>query len=669
MKRENTPWGATPSPNVSWSEGGAPFSEPFNDVYYSSEDGIAESRHVFLSGNHLPERWADFEHDTFCIVETGFGTGLNFLLTWQLWQQQSPAHARLHYVSVEKFPLCAQELKRASAHWSPLASLADQLMAAWPGRLPGQHRLEFDEGRVVLDLWWEDSNAALTDLAVSTPAVDAWFLDGFAPSRNEAMWQPQLYQAMAALSRDTATVSTFTAAGHVRRGLMEAGFKVEKVPGFGHKRESLRGIVTQAGTALTPTESPWDLPAQSPRKPQSALIIGAGLAGCTLASALAQRGIQVTLLDKGVLAGEASGNEQGVLYTRLSRRHSALTDFALQSFRYSANLYRQMFGSGALNTGLDGELCGSFHQVKDPQEIALLKQQLLGLDDLAQAFTAEQAAEHLGETPSEGGFWYPDSGWLSPPAVCAAMIQSPLITLQANCGELSVKLQDGQWQASNQQNALLASADTAILCGGTSTKQFAPTDWLPLQIIRGQTTYLPETAATSKLQTAFCHTGYISPAREGRHCMGASFKLRDASTEVRAQEHRENLDKLATALPQWSRELGSLDIDSLQGRVGFRCASPDYLPIAGPVPDRDEFLQTYASLRKNARQTIQQRGNYLPGLYVNTAHGSRGLSSAPLCAQLLASQICGELPPLSRELVRALSPARFLVRDLARSRI
>ena len=107
----------------------------------------------------------------------------------------------------------------------------------------------------------------------------------------------------------------------------------------------------------------------------------------------------------------------------------------------------------------------------------------------------------------------------------------------------------------------------------------------------------------------------------------------------------------------------------MEGRVGFRCASPDYLPIAGPVPAREEFLQTYGALRKNARQVIQQRGNYVPGLYINTAHGSRGLSSAPLCAQLLASLICNELPPLSRELVRALSPSRFLIRDLARGLI
>ncbi|MEH6587971.1 MAG: bifunctional tRNA (5-methylaminomethyl-2-thiouridine)(34)-methyltransferase MnmD/FAD-dependent 5-carboxymethylaminomethyl-2-thiouridine(34) oxidoreductase MnmC [Halioglobus sp.] len=669
MKRENTTWGPTPAPDIDWTESGEPFSTRFNDVYYSSEDGLAESQHVFLAGNDLPERWADLDADTFCIVETGFGTGLNFLLTWRSWQEQAQPRPRLHYISIEKFPLSAQQVARSLASWESLAPLANALVTAWPGRLPGQHRLLFDDGQIVLDLWWEDAGLALPDMALRGPSVDAWYLDGFTPSRNETMWQPELYQAMAALSRPEATVSTFTAAGDVRRGLTDAGFQIAKAPGFGRKRESLRGKALTAGIPLPPTDTPWELSDRPSNNVRSALVIGAGLAGCTLAAALAQRGIRVTVLDKGPVAGEASGNEQGVLYTRLSRRHSALTDFALQSFGYSANLYRQMFIAGALTPGLDGDLCGSFNQHKDAQETALLKKLLIGLEDLAQVCSAQEATAYLGEQPALGGYWYPKSGWLRPPAVCLAMLNSPLIELRQDCGELALLQHDGQWQARDITGCTLANADTAIICTGVSSRQFPETDWLPVQSIRGQTSYLPASDATAALKSAFCHTGYISPATKGRHCIGASFKLRDDSVQVRAAEHRENLDKLATALPQWSAELEQLDPASLEGRVGFRCASPDYLPIAGPVPDREAFLQTYGALRKNARQTITNRGHYVPDLYISTAHGSRGLSSAPLCAQLLASQICQEALPLSRELIRALSPARFLMRDLARNRI
>jgi tRNA 5-methylaminomethyl-2-thiouridine biosynthesis bifunctional protein len=192
--------------------------------------------------------------------------------------------------------------------------------------------------------------------------------------------------------------------------------------------------------------------------------------------------------------------------------------------------------------------------------------------------------------------------------------------------------------------------------------------WLPLQAIRGQTSYIPASAQTAALQAAFCHEGYVAPARGSTHCIGATFDLRDPETTLRAGDHRHNLDTLADALPAWASWLQDLDDASLDGRVGYRCASPDYLPLAGPVPDVAAFLQTFAALRQNARRPIAARGSYVPGLYLNTAHGSRGLSSTPLVAEVLASMVCGEPLPVSRELERALAPARFLVRDLGRNR-
>jgi tRNA 5-methylaminomethyl-2-thiouridine biosynthesis bifunctional protein len=669
MKRDNQPWGPTPEPQLTWNSAGEPYSSSYDDVYYSREDGLAESHHVFLQGNGLPARWADFPEPSFCIAETGFGTGLNFLLTWQTWLQQAAPRPRLHFVSIEKFPLSRDQLARALAPWKDLQSLSEELLRAWPGRLPGQHRLLFEQGQVILDLWWEDVHPALADLASHGPVVDAWYLDGFAPAKNEAMWQTPLYTHMAALSRPGATAATFTASGTVRRGLANAGFEVEKIPGFGRKRESITARLNATGEPVNYPETPWHQARGAISPPSSVVIIGAGLAGCTVASALAQRGVRVKLLDAGTLAGAASGNEQGVLYTRLSRRHSSLTDFALQSFRHAATRYRQLLDQQILQAEADGQLCGSFHQETDSEELEILTERLQGLEDLAQVLDRQGAADLLGAEPAIGGYWYPDSGWLHPPAVCAALVDNALIELQTDCSGLSLNFDRGNWHINNDSGDTIARAPVAILCTGTDSAGFPQTDWLPLQSIRGQTSYLPATAQTKALRSAFCHKGYISPARDGRHCIGASFKLKDASEELREGEHSENLDKLRAALPGWSESLQQVDVGSLGGRVGFRCASPDYLPIVGRVPDYDLFLQTYATLRKNARQTIPEKGDYVPGLYVNTAHGSRGLSSTPLCAQLLASDICGEAPPLSSELIRALSPARFLVRDLARNRI
>ncbi|RLQ23215.1 bifunctional tRNA (5-methylaminomethyl-2-thiouridine)(34)-methyltransferase MnmD/FAD-dependent 5-carboxymethylaminomethyl-2-thiouridine(34) oxidoreductase MnmC [Seongchinamella sediminis] len=669
MKRDNRPWGATPAATLSWTEDGAPYASDFDDLYYSREDGMAESRHVFLAGNRLPARWQAHRDADFRIAETGFGTGLNFLLSWQAWRQLEGPRPRLHYVAVEKYPLSREDMGRALAAWPELAELAGALLQAWPGRLPGQHRLLLEDGQLVLDLWWEDASDSFADLARLGPRFDAWYLDGFAPARNESMWQPALYQSMAALSRPGATVATFTAAGHVRRGLAAAGFQMAKVPGFGRKRESLAGCIAVTAAAPAAVATPWDLPAEETPEAGSVLIIGAGLAGCLLAKSLADRGLTVQLLDQGELAGEASGNEQGVLYTRLSRKHSALTDFALQSFSHAARRYRHYFASGLLASGRDGALCGSFHQQADADELAAMEESLAGLEGLAQVLDRAGAAEKLGAEPALAGYWYPDSGWLRPPAVCRAMLQSDLIELRENCGPLALVRTGTHWQALNDAGASVASAGVAVLCTGTGSTGFAPAQYLPLQSIRGQTSYLPASDASAGLRAAFCHQGYISPARDGVHCIGASFKLRDSSRELRAAEHRENVDKLATALPAWAASLAQLDPATLTGRVGFRCASPDYLPVVGPLPRRADFLQTYTALRKNAKRFIDARGDYMQGLYINTAHGSRGLSSAPLCAELLASMICREPLPLSSDLCRALSPARFLIRDLARNRL
>lgn len=669
MNRDNTPWAATPCAELEWNAREEPVSSRFADIYYASENGLAESKHVFLDGSDLPARWSQSTDKRFCVAETGFGTGLNFLLTWQTWRAQPAPKPRLHYIAVEQYPLDRLQLLRALQAWPELAGLTAELAVAWPGRLPGQHRISFDGGAVVLDLWWEEASVALADMACLKPTVDAWYLDGFAPSRNADMWQPALFSAMAALSRPGASIATFTAAGAVRRGLEAAGFKVQKVPGFGRKRESMTGRLTVASSPLPHTDTPWDLPPDPAKQPGSAIVIGAGLAGATLAHTLATRGITVTVIDSGGVADAASGNEQGILYTRLSRKHSSLTDFALQSFRHASTFYRQLFRAGLLAAPEDGQLCGNFQQHRDEDELAAMQDQLTGLEDLAQVLQPDQAREHLGVTPALPGYWYPDSGWLRPGAVCAALLDSALITLLTHCGPVSLAGAAAGWRAIDAKGQNLASADIAVVCAGVSSSGLAQLDWLPLQAIRGQTTLIPATKATHALRAGLCHTGYIAPATNGQHCVGSSFKLRDDDLSLRAAEHQENLDKLSLALPQWQAQLESLDTRELQGRVGFRCASPDYLPIAGPVPERNRFLQDYAALRKNARKPVFHRGTFVPGLYVNTAHGSRGLTSAPLCAQLLAAHICNEPAPVSRTLQRAVSPARFLVRDLARNRI
>ena len=252
--------------------------------------------------------------------------------------------------------------------------------------------------------------------------------------------------------------------------------------------------------------------------------------------------------------------------------------------------------------------------------------------------------------------------------VCRALLDNPAIALIENCTEIELEAVDNGWQALAGGEAL-ASADCAIVATGTAANSPQDLSWLPLQAIRGQTTDLPSDAALGKLRAGLCHTGYISPARHEHHCIGATFDLRSQDPALRIEDHQRNLQALAAAVPVLADSLNAIDPRSLGGRVSYRCASPDYLPLVGPAPDYPAFLHTYRGLRKNARQTIAKQGNYMPGLFVTAGHGSRGLTSTPLSAEVLASQLCGELPPLSRELNRAIAPARFLIRKLSRDRL
>ena len=670
MRRENTQWRPVAPASLHWSDVNEPISTEFGDIYYSRDNGLEESRYVFLEGNALPQRWQQHPRHHFCIAESGFGTGLNFLLTWQAWRALPEPRPQLHYLSIEKSPLTPRDLDRALAAWPALAPLATQLLEHYPGLVPGQHRVLLEQGRIRLDLWWDDIADALQDLASrGQQLVDAWYLDGFAPACNQAMWSQTVLQTAAKLSHPDATFATFTAAGQVRRDLTDAGFRVHKAPGFGRKRECLRGGVGEVSPASeAPRSTPWDLARKNSIAPHNAMVVGGGLAGCAAAAALARRGVRVTLLERGVLAGAGSGNDQGILYTRLSRKHAPLADFALQSFRFAASFYRELFKTGELTEGLDGALCGSFHQSQNLEEMAALSVVLAEVPELAQVLDAEQALTISGIRQPLGGYWYPASGWLRPAAICKALVAHHNIEVIEACGELALEAGNDQWQAV-AAGTVVATAPCAVVATGTAAVTMSQLSWLPLQSIRGQTTDLPSTLASADLKTALCHQGYIAPARNGLHCIGATFKPHDNDPELRVGEHKHNLAKLADAVPAWRTALEQLDSGTLDGRVGFRCASPDYLPVVGPVPDLQAFLRDYAPLRKNAKQTIATRGEYLPGLYLTAAHGSRGLTSTPLAAELLASLVCAEAPPLSRTLCRALAPARFIMRDLSRNRI
>lgn len=680
-----------PGADLRWDASGAPLSGSFDDIYFSLENGLAETEWVFLRNNRLAERWRALDParpGLFVIGETGFGTGLNFLCAWRLWRDIAPDNWRLHFISAEKFPLTHADLRRALAQWPQLADLSAELLAVYPARIAGFHSAALSRNTSVQWLFDEaDSafDALLDSTAAELPrgfAIDAWFLDGFAPAKNPAMWTGQLFDRIGRLSRPGTTFATFTAAGFVRRGLDAVGFDARKTPGFGSKREMLHGEFRDstergptergpiegeaepASPGLRPAPRPidyWALP-PPPLAPQRVVVIGGGLAGTSTARALAERGWPVTLLERGAeLAAGASGNRQGVLYTKLSAQAGALNRFALAGYLHALTHYRR----GDLYDAPCGDFCGVLQLAQDDETWAALAAAFAGQDDWVQFVDRERAGELVRCTVPRPALWFARAGWLSPRRICARQARHPLIDVRLQCAVTALEQADGQWLLQTSQGAMRSGC--VVLANAGAAAELAPFAQLPLKSIRGQISDIPADWLRERPAAVICHEGYLTPAADGGLAIGATFDQHTADGALRDADHRRNLASLSQALPQLLTER-PFDVTRLGGRVGFRCATPDYLPMVGAVCDGDLLRERCAALARNARARIAAPQAALPGLYLNVGHGSRGLTSTPLCAQLLAAQIAGEPRPLPRDLVQALSPARFAIRDLIRRR-
>ncbi len=654
-----------PHAQLDWDDQGRPRSRVFDDVYFSDQSGLDETRYVFLEQNRLAERFAALPAGGRLVIgETGFGTGLNFLCAWQLFEQHAVAGARLHFVSVEKFPLSPADLQRALALWPDLKPLSDQLLKHYVAIHQGFQRIVLDHGRVTLTLLIGD---ALEQLPQLDGQIDAWFLDGFAPAKNPEMWTAELFAELARLAAPGSTISTFTSTGWVRRLLNAAGFKMKRTPGIGHKWEILRGEFLGWPEEAPPpaADKPWfarPAPLSSERR---VLVIGAGLAGCATAASLAARGWQVSLLERhAAVAQEASGNPQGVLYLKLSAHGTALSQLIVSGFGYTRRLLE------TLQRGTDWDDCGVLQLAFNEKERERQAQLAAAFpEDLLQWLDQPEAQARAGIGLAHGGLYYPEGGWVHPPALCQAQSAQLGVTLLTHQEAVELRKVEGQWQAFDGER-LIATAPVVVLAGAAEIKRFPQSADLPLKRIRGQITRLVQTAQSQALATVVCAEGYVAPARLGEHTLGASFDFNSDDLTPTTAEHLGNLamlEEISTDLVS-RLHLSELDADSLQGRAAFRCTSPDYLPIVGPLADREAFTEAYRALSKDARQVPDTPCPWLDGLYVNSGHGSRGLITAPLSGELLAAWLDNEPLPLPRAVAEACHPNRFALRRLIRGK-
>lgn len=594
------------SPRLIWTEDDSPRSGRFDDVYFSREDGLAESRAVFLAGCGLPEAWTGRTH--FTVGELGFGTGLNIAALLDLWQRTAPPTAHLHIFSVEGFPLQVGEARRALAAWPELDHVTTALLDAWPEATPGFHRLDLPALRATLDLAVGEVGWAL-DAWIGQ--ADAWFLDGFSPATNPDMWSPAVLDAITARSAPGARLATFTVAGSVRRGLSDSGFMVNKRPGHGRKRERLEAILPTAPSPTAP------LP--------SVAVIGAGIAGAALVRALEALGVAATLVESTDAGAGGSGFPAALVTPRLDAGDPVIAALGGQALSRANRLYSTIPGAVLARGVLQLE-----QAERDSRRFARVADQSLWPVGTMTPLSAEAATARLGEDVATGGLDMATAMAVAPAQILAAWLPE---TLRTGTAVQRLERVDGGWDLIAADGRTLMTVERVIIAAGWGSAALAGPDAPALAPVRGQASWVDGPAIPP-----VAWGGYAIPTGKGV-LFGATHDRGDTDTGVRDGDNDRNLATLEARLPALAGQI--VAAGPVQARAAVRATTPDRLPLAGALPGVD-------------------------GVYLLTGLGSRAFSLAPLLADHVASQVLGRPSPLPAAAAARVDPARpFRTRPLA----
>ena len=645
---------------------GAPYAPAYGDHYHSRAGARGQAEHVFLAGNGLPGRWC--QRERFTVLETGFGLGHNFLATWAAWQADPQRPRQLIYLAVDQHPPRPDDLARAHQA-SPWPTLATVLQSAWPPATPDLHTLDLDGGAVRLLLAWGPAERWLQEFITK---ADACYLDGFAPDRNPDMWQPRLFRSLARLAAHDGTAATWSVARPVRDGLAAAGFEVQRGSGFAGKLHMCQA--RRVSPPMTAAEQQGPVGRRPAQRARSALVIGAGLAGAAAARALARDGVAVTVLERHPQpAAETSGNLAGLFHGVVHAQDAAHAQWLRAASLRAAQVYAPSVADGRLPGQLQGLLRGL-----GPQALAqarlLLQQQGLPAE-VALALDAAAARQQAGMPMAQPAWLLGPAGWVSPAALVPLWLEQSGADLRL--GQAVARLQPvaptpsaGGWVALDAAGQPLAQTDVVVLANAHDLPRLLAewtdvAEW-PLRRTRGQVTHVP--AATCERLGAprplrpVASGGYVLSLPEalgGGLLCGATQQADDDGPDLRPADHRHNLAQVAR-LSGIDLTLAEADLATLGGRVGWRLACDDRLPVLGGVP------LPAAARQHLLRQEQPRQVPRMPGLYVLSALGSRGLTLAPLLGEVLSAWITGATVPVASSLLDAVDVARFTARRARR---
>jgi len=624
-----------------------PYSPEFDDIYFSSEEGVKESTYVYLEGSGVLAAIRE-KKSVIRIGEVGFGVGLNFILTLQAFNREATTEQTLHYVSAEKFPVPVEDLTKLYEAYPELFPTAKLLFDQYPILTPGLHRLTFLNGRVRLDLLIGDAREQFTQIDF---VADFWYWDGFAPSKNPDAFSSELFEQIKLCSSVGACGASFTVAGWVRRSLEEAGFQVRKRPGFGKKRECLIALLKAEASTQRSNRA---IPAWFSRERYSLLnakssvaVLGAGLAGSAIARALADRGHSVVVYDGNGIANRASSNTAGLFNVQMSKKPNPISRFAQISLTHFLRELKQL------------EL---------PHQLGILRKDA----------DAKQCLDALSYPPSfyesrEDGVFLPFCGFINPSILCTRRLQSPLIKVVKKMVNQVKKNEDG-FLLLNSLDEILGHAEHVVyamgadVALGVSDLRHSFFENLPMRAIRGQTLLVAPTPLSQEISYTRVEEGYITPIQKhitGHHfhVVGATYQAKDVQPN---QLELDTVKLIAEAKTKW-QDLGTLTRSSVvEEKVGFRASTPDKLPLIGPLFDSSWLRANYKNALKGAKLKNLEPLETSPNEWLFMGLGSRGITFSSLGAEILACLMTGDTLPIETELFYHLHPARFHIRQLKR---
>ena len=576
------------------------FSEEFDDLYSSAKGAVAECNHVFIKGNNLNERFENLgENSKFYIGEIGFGIGINFLTTCKSWLDHTKQNQVLEFYSFDKYLFRLSDFKTLNVSCPDLKEYISELERNYPRNIQGAQKISLFGGRIILNLIIGEIDNTQEYIKLMDK-VDAWYFDGFSPAKNPDLWSIKLFKCIHKSCHENTTFSTYTSSGLVKNNLTESGFNHSRAMGFSDKRHMLKGTVdTQLKKNTSNTK---------------VAVIGSGIAGCVLSYTLAKKGIEVDLYEKSdSICSGASSHELLVTYPRLSAHDTAFGSFTLHSYIFATNFYKQLKTDTWKKTGV---IILNHDAATEKRQSSLLEKRADG--EIYRYIDPDEASELSGIDIKLNGLIYEDAGYILPEEMCKFLIESPKINIFTSSHIKSIKKNREVFNLNIGKKKF--EYHNVCVCAGSETANIVDIDGISIK--RGQVTHIESLDNISRIKLPICAKGYISPRVNNIHLVGSSYSDSE-DTDLSEEEHLYNLNNLKLVIDE--------EMNVITGQTGHRAVSKDHMPVVG-MKD---------------------------GIYINTCHGSRASVTAPISAEIIASMIVDEAPPLMGRELESLSPERF----------